>query len=126
MGAMAIGLASGVVCFFASTTLKRMMGYDDSLDVFGVHCVGGIVGAILTGVFCAVALGGSGFGVDAGTIGAQLGAQVLGVVVTLIYSGGATFIILKIVDVVIGLRVNEEEEAMGLDLALHNETGYNL
>jgi Amt family ammonium transporter len=126
MGAMAIGLASGVVCFFASTTLKRMMGYDDSLDVFGVHCIGGIVGAILTGVFCAEALGGSGFADGIGTIGAQLGAQTLGVVVTLIYSGGATFIILKIVDVVIGLRVNEEEEAMGLDLALHNETGYNL
>ncbi|MCZ6617054.1 MAG: ammonium transporter [Gammaproteobacteria bacterium] len=126
MGALAIGLSAGVVCFFASTTLKRAFGYDDSLDVFGVHCVGGIVGAMLTGVFCAVALGGSGFGVDSGTMGGQLIAQATGVLATLVYTAVATFVLLKIVDLVVGLRVSEDEEAVGLDVALHNETGYNL
>jgi Amt family ammonium transporter len=126
MGAMAIGLSAGVICFFASTTLKRALGYDDSLDVFGVHCVGGIVGAILTGVFCSEALGGSGFGVESGSMVDQVGVQALGVLVTLVFTTIATIIILKLVDVVIGLRVSEEDESMGLDLALHNETGYNL
>ncbi len=126
MGALAIGLAAGVVCFFASTTLKRAMGYDDSLDVFGVHCIGGIVGAMLTGVFCAEALGGSGFGVDSGTMGGQLMAQATGVLATLVYTSVATFILLKFVDLIVGLRVSEEDESIGLDVALHNETGYNL
>ncbi len=126
MGAMAIGLAAGVVCFFASTSLKRAMGYDDSLDVFGVHCVGGIVGALLTGIFCAESLGGAGFGVESGGVGSQLAVQALGVVATLVYTSIATFVILKIVDGIIGLRVSEEDESMGLDLAQHNETGYNL
>jgi len=126
MGAMAIGLASGVICFFASTTLKRAIGYDDSLDVFGVHCVGGIVGALLTGVFCAEVLGGAGFGVASGTMGGQLMAQATGVLATLVYTSIATYVILKLVDLVMGLRVDEEEEVMGLDLSLHNETGYNL
>ena len=126
MGALAIGLSAGVICFFASTTLKRALGYDDSLDVFGVHCIGGIVGAMLTGVFCAEALGGAGFGVDSGTMGGQLLAQATGVLATLTYTAIATFIILKGVDMVVGLRVSEEDEASGLDVALHNETGYNL
>jgi Amt family ammonium transporter len=126
MGALAIGFASGLICFYASTTLKRKLGYDDSLDVFGVHCVGGIVGALLTGVFCAEALGGAGFGVESGTIAGQLGAQATGVIATLVYTGIVTFIILKVIDVVIGLRVSDDEESEGLDLALHNETGYNL
>ncbi len=126
MGALAIGLAAGVICFFASTTLKRALGYDDSLDVFGVHCIGGIVGAMLTGVFCAEALGGSGFGVDSSSMGGQLLAQATGVLATLIYTSIATFVLLKIVDLVIGLRVDEDDEAIGLDVALHNETGYNL
>ncbi|TDJ34553.1 MAG: ammonium transporter [Gammaproteobacteria bacterium] len=126
MGALAIGLSAGVICFFASTTLKRALGYDDSLDVFGVHCIGGIVGAMLTGVFCAKALGGAGFGVDIVTMGGQLLAQATGVLATLTYTAIATFIILKGVDMVVGLRVSEEDEAAGLDVALHNETGYNL
>ena len=126
MGALAIGLAAGVLCFFASTTLKRAMGYDDSLDVFGVHCIGGIVGAMLTGVFCAEALGGSGFGVDSGTMGGQLMAQATGVLATLVYTSVATFILLKFVDLIVGLRVSEEDESIGLDVSLHNETGYNL
>ena len=86
MGALVIGFAAGIICYFASTTLKRALGYDDSLDVFGVHCIGGIVGAMLTGVFCAEALGGSGFGVESGTMGGQLVAQATGVVATLIYT----------------------------------------
>jgi Amt family ammonium transporter len=126
LGAMAIGLSAGVICFFASTTLKRALGYDDSLDVFGVHCVGGIVGAVLTGVFCAESLGGAGFGVESGSMGSQLLVQIEGIVATLIYSSIGTFIILKLVDLTIGLRVSEEDESTGLDLAQHNETGYNL
>lgn len=102
------------------------MGYDDSLDVFGVHCIGGIVGALLTGVFCAETLGGAGFGVESATIGGQLVAQVTGVLTTLVYTATATFIILKLVDFAVGLRVSDEAESEGLDLALHNETGYNL
>ena len=126
MGALVIGFAAGIICYYASTTLKRALGYDDSLDVFGVHCIGGIVGAMLTGVFCAEALGGSGFGVESGTMGGQLVAQATGVLATLIYTAIGTFVILKVVDFAIGLRVSDEDESVGLDVALHNETGYNL
>ncbi|WP_109513322.1 ammonium transporter [Pseudomonas ovata] len=123
MGALVIGLVSGVVCFFCATSLKRKLGYDDSLDAFGVHGVGGIVGAILTGVFAAPALGGFGTVTDIGT---QVWVQFKGVAFTVVYTAIVTYIILKVLDVVIGLRVNEEEEAVGLDLAQHNERGYNL
>jgi len=123
MGAIAIGLAAGVICYWAATSLKRMMGYDDSLDVFGVHAVGGIVGAMLTGVFSAASLGGSGI---EGTITGQLGAQAIGVGVTIIYTGVVSFILLKIIDAVIGLRVSEAEESEGLDISLHEERGYVL
>ncbi|MBF0358222.1 MAG: ammonium transporter [Magnetococcales bacterium] len=126
MGALVIGGASGVVCFWGATSLKRMMGYDDSLDAFGVHGVGGIVGAILTGVFAATEYGGSGFGDGITTIGGQVWAQGLGVVATAIYCAVATAIILFIVKAIMGLRVNEEEETMGLDIALHDERGYSL
>jgi Amt family ammonium transporter len=123
MGALVIGLVAGVICFLCATTLKRKMGYDDSLDAFGVHGIGGIVGAILTGVFAAPALGGFGTVED---IGAQVWIQLKGVGFTVIYTAIVTFIILKVLDMVMGLRVNEEEEAVGLDLAQHNERGYNL
>ena len=127
MGALAIGAAAGVGCFFAATTLKRAMGYDDSLDVFGVHAVGGIIGAILTGVFCAETLGGVGFGSDEITsIGSQVGVQVVGIVSTIIYTAIVTFVILKVLDIVMGLRVSEEEETEGLDLSQHDERGYIL
>ena len=126
MGAVAIGAAAGVGCFFAATTLKRAFGYDDSLDVFGIHAVGGIIGAILTGVFAATALGGSGFGAGNESVMAQVGAQCVGVAATLIYSGVMSFVILKILDGVMGLRVDEEQEVEGLDLALHDERGYIL
>ncbi|MFS0828889.1 ammonium transporter [Pseudomonas phoenicis] len=123
MGALAIGLISGVVCYFCATSLKRKLGYDDSLDAFGVHGVGGIVGAILTGVFAAPALGGFGAVTD---IAAQAWVQTKGVLFTVAYTAVVTYVILKVLDKVMGLRVNEEEEAIGLDLAQHNERGYNL
>ena len=123
MGALAIGLVSGAVCFFCATSLKRKMGYDDSLDAFGVHGVGGIVGALLTGVFAAPALGGFGTVED---IGLQLWIQFKGVIFTVIYTGIITYVILKALDMVMGLRVTEESEQIGLDLSEHNERGYNL
>ncbi|HJO00061.1 MAG TPA: ammonium transporter [Nitrospinaceae bacterium] len=124
MGALAIGLAAGAICFFSSTTLKRALGYDDSLDVFGIHAVGGIVGAVLTGVFCAESLGGAGFGGDITSIGGQVMVQCTGVFATVAYTGVVSAIILKVIDSIMGLRVTEDEESEGLDLALHNERGY--
>ncbi|MBU3058509.1 ammonium transporter [Pseudomonas indica] len=123
MGALVIGLAAGVICFFCATSLKRKLGYDDSLDVFGVHAVGGIVGAILTGAFAAPSLGGFG---EVESIAGQLWVQIEGVLFTVIYTAVVTFVILKVIDLVMGLRVSEEEETVGLDLSLHNERGYNL
>ncbi len=111
-GALAIGLISGGVCYWGATGLKHLLGYDDSLDAFGVHGVGGIVGAILTGVFAVEEIG--------GTKG-DIVAQLVGVGVTIVYSGVMTFILLKIVDVILGLRVADDEQREGLDLALHGE-----
>jgi Amt family ammonium transporter len=125
MGALAIGAAAGVGCFLASTKIKRALGYDDSLDVFGVHAIGGIIGALLTGVFAAKSLGGVGLA-EGMTIGSQLGVQLKGILITIGYTAVASFIILKVIDVVIGLRVTDEEETQGLDLSLHDERGYNL
>ena len=125
MGALLIGIASGAICFIASTKIKRALGYDDSLDVFGVHAVGGIVGAILTGLCAASVMGGAGLE-DGMTIASQLGVQTQGVLFTVVYTGILSYVILKIVDVVIGLRVTEEQETEGLDLALHDERGYSL
>ena len=123
IGALVIGIVSGVVCFWGATSLKSQLGYDDSLDAFGVHGIGGIVGALLTGVFAAAGLGG--VGLDK-SIGMQVWAQFLSIVITLVWSGVLSFIILKIVDAIVGLRVEEDEERMGLDLSQHNERGYNL
>ncbi len=122
MGALAIGAASGIICFFATTTMKRALGYDDSLDVFGVHGIGGMVGAMLTGVFAAPALGGYG---NFASIGGQLWIQFISVIATIGYSAVGSLILLKIVDVTIGLRVDEEEEIAGLDITQHNERGYD-
>ena len=126
MGAIVIGIAAGTICFFASTRLKPALGYDDSLDVFGIHCVGGIVGALLTGVFCADAFGGAGFGEGNVRISEQLVAQIIGIVAVLVYTFVVSFVLLKILDAAIGLRVSEEDEEEGLDLALHDERGYIL
>ena len=120
MGALVIGLVSGVVCYWGATGLKRMMGYDDSLDAFGVHGVGGIVGAILTGVFAQEAIGGTA-GLLEGNPG-QVWTQFVGIIATLAYSAVGSFILLKVIDVVMGLRVDEDVERDGLDLALHGET----
>ncbi len=131
MGAIAIGAIAGFVCLWACSGLKRMLGYDDSLDVFGVHAVGGIVGAILTGVFNDPALGGTGvfdyaaMEVAPFSMGTQVMAQLWGVGVTVLWSGIVAAIAFKIVDLVIGLRVNEEQEREGLDTASHGERAYN-
>ena len=125
MGALLIGLAAGVICFLASTKLKRALGYDDSLDVFGVHAVGGIIGASLTGLCADASLGGKGLA-EGVTVGAQLWIQTKGVLFTLVYTAILSYVILKIVDVVVGLRVTDEQETEGLDIALHDERGYNL
>jgi Amt family ammonium transporter len=126
--ALIIGIAAGVICFWASTSLKHALGYDDSLDTFGVHGVGGIVGALLTGVFAFQPFTGT---LDpktnewtGGNVGglAQFESQVVAVCVTLIWSGVISFVLLKIVDVIIGLRVTAEEEREGLDIVLHGES----
>jgi Amt family ammonium transporter len=126
LGALVIGVAAGLMCFFFSTTVKRALGYDDSLDVFGVHCVGGIVGAILTGVFAFPSVGGVWSPTEGATIASQVWIQTKGVLFTLVYTGVLSFILLKIVDMLVGLRVTQEQEEEGLDLSLHDERGYNL
>jgi Amt family ammonium transporter len=120
VGALVIGLVSGILCFWGATGLKRALGYDDALDAFGVHGVGGIVGAVLTGVFAQEAIGGTA-GLMEGNIG-QVVTQIYGIVATILYSAVGSFILLKAIDVVMGLRVDEEIERDGLDLALHGET----
>jgi len=122
-GALLIGLLAGGACFLAATRLKRVFGYDDSLDVFGVHAVGGIVGAVLTGV-TAGTLGGIGLP-EGVTIGAQVWIQAKSVLFTAAWSGIGTFLILKLLDATIGVRVSREQEVEGLDLALHDERAYN-
>jgi Amt family ammonium transporter len=125
MGAIAIGFAGSLFAWFASTKLKRALGYDDSLDVWGVHGIAGIVGAILTGVFADASLGGAGLA-EGMTIGSQVWVQFVSVIGTLVYGGVVSFVLLKIIDLTIGLRVTEEQETEGLDLALHDERGYIL
>jgi Amt family ammonium transporter len=124
MGAVAIGLAAGTVCFFATQLLKRKLEIDDSLDVSPVHGVGGMVGTLLTGVFGAVALGGVGFPVQKDIL-AQVGVQALGVVAATLWCGVFTWVILKVVALPVRLRVSEEKETEGLDLAEHGERGYS-
>ena len=124
IGALIIGVAAGVVCYFCATSMKKALGYDDSLDVFGVHGIGGIVGALLTGVCAAEAMGGSGMALD--SMGAQVFAQLKGVVVTIIWSGVVSVVAFKIADLVTGgARVGEDEEDQGLDLNSHGEAGYS-
>jgi ammonium transporter, Amt family len=132
MGAIVIGLTAGLVCLWGVNGLKRLLGADDSLDVFGVHGVGGIVGAMLTGVFASPSLGGTGIydyvankvGADY-SIGNQVWIQFQAVLTTIVWSAVVAFIAYKLVDLVIGLRVTEEEEREGLDISAHGETAYN-
>jgi Amt family ammonium transporter len=132
MGAIVLGLIAGAVCLFFCSTVKNMFGYDDALDVFGIHCVGGIVGAILTGILVAPSLGGTGImDYAAGKIAdydfvTQVIAQCKGVLMTLVWSGVGSFIIYKVVDLTVGLRTTVEREREGLDLTDHGERAYNM
>ncbi len=125
MGAIVLGAVAGVLCFAAVAYLKRALGYDDSLDVFGVHGVGGIVGALGIGILASPGMGGTGFASGVESIGAQFTNQAIGVGFTLIYTAIASYILLKIVDLTIGLRVTDEAETEGLDIAEHGESAYN-
>jgi Amt family ammonium transporter len=132
MGAIVIGIVAGFACLWGVNGLKRMLGADDSLDVFGVHGVGGIVGALLTGVFNNQALGGPGLVGDwvtatVSSVGIvdQVWIQLKAVLVTIVWSGVVSLIAYKVVDMVIGLRVSEEDEREGLDITSHGETAYN-
>ncbi len=125
MGAIILGIIAGIVCFWAVTGLKSMFGYDDSLDVFGVHGVGGIIGAIGTGFLASTSFGGGGYA-EGVTMGGQVVTQIISVLVTLVWTGIISFILFKIIDVVIGLRVAEDEEREGLDSTQHGEVAYHL
>jgi len=123
MGGIVLGAVAGVVCLWGVTGLKKMLGYDDSLDVFGIHGIGGIIGAIGTGIFVAPALGG--VGVDGYTMGGQVVTQATGVLITIVWSGVVSFVAFKLIDMTMGLRVSEEQEREGLDTASHGERAYN-
>ena len=115
-----IGVAAGIVCYWGCTGLKHMFGYDDALDAFGVHAVGGVVGALLTGVFAVEAYGGTAGLIEGNA--AQMINQVKGICIVFVYDAIVSLIILKVIDAIIGLRVSDEVEREGLDLALHGET----
>jgi Amt family ammonium transporter len=125
MSAILMGAIGGIVCFFAATALKGLLGYDDSLDAFGVHGVGGTLGAILTGVFASAAINSGIAGKFEGG-GAQLGRQLIATLVTWVIAVVGCYVLLKLVDVIVGLRVSEAEELEGLDISQHGEAGYNL
>lgn len=124
-GGLIIGLLAGVICYVSTQYIKRVLKIDDSLDVFPVHGIGGILGTLLTAIFHAESFGGLSSDTQYSIV-SQLGVQTAGVVATIVWCGVASFIILKVIDVLIGLRVNEDEETEGLDLVLHNERGYNI
>ncbi|MCD6705615.1 MAG: ammonium transporter [Thiobacillus sp.] len=124
MGGIVLGAVAGVVCLWGVTGLKKALGYDDSLDVFGIHGIGGIIGAIGTGIFVSPALGG--VGVDDYTMGGQVVTQATGVLITIVWSGVVSLVLFKLIDMTMGLRVTEEQEREGLDTASHGERAYNL
>jgi Amt family ammonium transporter len=132
MGALVLGLIAGVICLFFCTTVKNMFGYDDSFDVFGVHCIGGITGALLTGILVNPALGGTGvFDYTIGKVGeyalgTQMTAQAVAVLTVLVWSGVVSFILYKVVDILVGLRVTVEQEREGLDITDHGERAYTM
>jgi len=123
VGGLVIGLVSGSVCFLAATSIKRALGYDDSLDVFGVHGVGGLIGTLLVAVFAHDKFGGNQGNL---LIGQQFVNQLSAAAITILFTGAATWVILKVVDATVGLRVDDEAEVAGLDISLHEESGYNL
>ncbi|MCA1925328.1 MAG: ammonium transporter [Thiobacillus sp.] len=124
MGGIVLGAIAGVVCLWGVTGLKKMLGYDDTLDVFGIHGIGGIVGAIGTGIFVSPALGG--VGVDGYIMSSQVVTQATGVIITIIWSGVVSLVAFKLIDMTMGLRVSEEQEREGLDTASHGERAYNM
>ena len=128
-GAVVIGLSAGVICYFATITLKNRLGVDDSLDVFPVHGVGGMLGLLMAGIFCSPSLGlfsGNGFSDGIDGIGGQLGVQLTGIVATFVYTAVISWILLRVVNVFVPLRVDHEDETAGLDIVLHDERGYDL
>ena len=128
-GAVVIGLSAGVICYFATITLKNRLGVDDSLDVFPVHGVGGMLGLLMAGIFCSPSLGlfsGNGFSEGIDGIGGQLGVQLTGIVATFVYTAVISWILLRVVNVFVPLRVDQEDETAGLDIVLHDERGYDL
>lgn len=128
-GAVVIGLSAGVICYFATITLKNRLNIDDSLDVFPVHGVGGMLGLFMAGIFCSPALGifsGNGFSDGVSTIGGQLGIQLTGIAATFVYTAIVSWILLRVVDAIVTVRVDQEDETAGLDIVLHDERGYDL
>jgi Amt family ammonium transporter len=125
MGAVILGIVAGVVCFWAVTGLKGMFGYDDSLDVFGVHGIGGIIGALGTGFLMSSSLGGVGYP-EGVTMGGQVVKQAIATGTTIVWCGVISLILYKVIDATIGLRVQEEKEREGLDITEHGETAYHL
>ena len=128
-GAVVIGLSAGVICYFATITLKNRLNIDDSLDVFPVHGVGGMFGLFMAGIFCSPALGifsGNGFSDGVSTIEGQLGIQLTGIAATFVYTAIVSWILLRVVDAIVTVRVDQEDETAGLDLVLHDERGYDL
>jgi len=120
IGSLCIGIAAGILCYWGCTGLKHMLGYDDALDAFGVHAVGGAVGALLTGVFAVEQYGGTAGLIEGNAV--QVLNQIEGIVIVFVYDAIVSLIILKVIDIFIGLRVSDEVEREGLDLALHGET----
>jgi len=128
-GAVVIGLSAGVVCYFATITLKNRLNIDDSLDVFPVHGVGGMLGLFMAGIFCSPALGifsGNGFSDGVSTIGGQLGIQLTGIAATFVYTAVVSWVLLRVVNAIVTVRVDQEDETAGLDIVLHDERGYDL
>jgi Amt family ammonium transporter len=128
-GAVVIGLTAGVVCYFATIALKNRLKIDDSLDVFPVHGVGGMLGLFMAGIFCSPSLGlfsGNGFSDGVSDIAGQLGIQLTGIVATFVYTVIVSWLLLRLVDRLVSLRVDQEEETVGLDIVLHDERGYDL
>ena len=126
MGAVVIGIIAALACLWGVHGFKKMTGIDDSLDVFGVHGIGAIVGALLTGIFCAPSLGGTGFKEGWDSISGQFYGQFMSVIVAIIWSAVVSVIAFKLASMLFGLRVDADQESEGLDLASHGERGYNL
>ena len=128
-GAVVIGVSAGVICYSATITLKKRLDSDDSLDVFRVHGVGGMLGLFMAGIFCSPSLGifsGNGFSDGVSTIGGQLGIQLTGIAATFVYAATLSWVLSRVVNAIVTVRVDQEDETAGLDIVLHDERGYDL